>query len=64
MSGSTQKERIPEAFGATIGSLGWKRVRQHWRKMTPDPEEMTLLSSALSSRLLIPCFKNFFKIPN
>jgi len=59
MSGSTQKERIPEAFGATIGSLGWKRVRQHWRKMTPDPE-MTLLSSALSSRLLIPCFKNFF----
>jgi len=63
MSGSTQKERIPEAFGATIGSLGWKRVRQHWRKMTPDPE-MTLLSSALSSRLLIPCFKNFFKIPN
>lgn len=27
--------------------------------MTPDPEEMTL-NSALSSRLLSPCFKNFF----
>ena len=48
MLGNTQKERVTEAFGATNGSLGWKRVRWCWRKTTLDSEEITLLNSALS----------------